>query len=140
MSKTERAARQAAEGQFSRKRVYLRAPAWLSDDARKIFETTKRQLRSLGLLDNTDAELLALYADAIARYQVTVKGEAWALDTKTATAAQAWSRLALSYAEKLGISATGRARLAKKAAEQTPADDLEQLLDDVTDYVNSDIR
>lgn len=138
LTKVELETRKAVEGQLSRRRVYVKAPAWLDKDALAIFEKTKKQLRGLGLLDNTDAELLGLYADAIARYKVTVRGSAVAVDPKTATAAQAWSRLALSFAEKLGISATARARLARKKAEQTP-DDFENLLDDVSDFVNGDV-
>jgi P27 family predicted phage terminase small subunit len=140
MSKAERVARQTVEITLQHKRVRLPAPDWLSVEARQIFESTKRQLRGLQLLDNVDANLLALYADAVARYQSAVKALKDDSDPKEITAAQSWSRLALSFAEKLGISISARARLAKKAAEQTPPDDLEQLLDDVTDFVNSDVR
>src|SRR3990167_9108683 len=90
LTTAERETRQAMEGQLRRKRVVVRAPGWLPDEARRIFEAAKRQLRRLGLLDNTDAELLGLYADAIFQYQHEP-------ETKDK---QAWSRLALSFAEK----------------------------------------
>jgi len=126
-----RAARKAAEGVLSRnKRILIRTPDWLSDDAKKIFENTKRRMRGLGLLDNVDADLLALYSDAIVQYQK---------DDQEIREKQAWSRVVLSYAEKLGISPSARTRLAKKSAENLPPDDLEQLLDDVTDFVNGDV-
>jgi len=135
LTNSERESRRAAERKLKRaKRTYVRAPSWLSDDARRIFESTKEKMRGIGLLDSLDTETLALYADAIAKYQVLASCNT--VDLKQAQSAQAWSRLALSYAEKLGISPTARARLAKKVAEQRPVDDFEQLLDDVTDFVN----
>ncbi len=139
----ERDARQAAERELRRgRRPTLKAPAWLSEDALKIFDTTKRRLRDFSILESSDADLLALYSDALSRYQEAVKsldgGPDSQYDSKAVAAAQAWSRLALSYAEKLGISATGRARLARKKAEQQAPDDMEQLLQDVTNYVNGE--
>jgi phage terminase small subunit len=130
LTKAEREARQAAEGGLRGERTQLRAPKWLSEDARKVFDATKRRARNYGVLESVDADLLALYANAVVE----------ARDTEDPKDAQAWSRVVLSYAEKLGLSATGRARLAKKKAEQAPMDDLEALLGDVTDYVNGDVR
>jgi phage terminase small subunit len=127
LTKAERAARESAEKELARQtRVTIHAPKWLSVEARKIFDSTKHRMRGLKLLDNIDADLLALYSDAIAHYRT----EAEVKDK------QAWSRIALSYAEKLGISASSRARLAKKRAEQTTPDELEQLFDDVKEFVN----
>lgn len=131
LTKAERQARESVEKQLTRSaRVSIHAPKWLGAEARKVFEYTKRRMRGLGLLDNADADLLAMYCDAVVHY----KDE---METKDK---QAWSRVVLSYAEKLGISPAARARLAKKAAEQIAPDDLEQLLDDVKDYVNSGDR
>ena len=136
LTTAERNARQLAESQLKRnKRVYIKAPAWLGDDARVVFERTKAKLRGLEILDDVDADVLALYADAVAKYQQTIK-EIKPDDMKSILAAQAWSRLALSFAEKLGISPNARARLAKKRTEQQAPDDLEQLLSDVSEYVN----
>jgi P27 family predicted phage terminase small subunit len=139
LTNAEQEERRIAEKRLTHgKRVYLRAPEWLSDAGRTVFERTKKRMRGLELLDSLDVETLALYADAVARYQTAVKGEAVVLDKEQASTAQAWSRLALSYAEKLGISPTARARLAKRKAEKAPADELEDLLDDVVAFVNED--
>ena len=130
-TKAERAARESAEASLQRPtRVAIHAPRWLSDEARKVFDYTKRRMKPLKLLDNVDADLLAMYADAVVNYKDAV-------DVKDK---QAWSRLALSYAEKMGISPTGRARLAKKTAEQQQADEFESLLDEVEEFVNGDVR
>jgi hypothetical protein len=60
------------------------------------------------------------------------------IDKDDIAACQSWARLILSYEEKLGLTPTARARLAKRKAEREPLDPLEQLLDDVTDYVNTE--
>ncbi len=127
LTKAERATRESVEKRLERKhRVVVKAPEWLEADARAVFESTKRRMRGLALLDNVDAELLAIYSDSVIRYSE-------AIDVQDK---QAWARLVASYAEKLGISPAARARLAKKAAEKVAPDDLEQLLDDVTEFVN----
>lgn len=138
LTNSERESRQAAESRMKRpKRIYLRAPGWLSEDGRRIFQRTKELMRGLELLDTLDTETLALYADTVAKYQA-VAGKSMEFDPELTRAAQAWSRVALQYAEKLGITPTARARLAKKQAERKEQDEFEQLLDDVTDYMNED--
>src|SRR3989304_323597 len=118
LTRAERQSREGAERRLERlTRVTIRAPKWLSVDARDVFERTKRGMRGLNLLDNVDADLLALYSDAIVHY----KTEEDVRDK------QAWSRVVLAYAEKLGISPSARARLAKRAAEKADWDEMEQL-------------
>ena len=141
LTKAELAARQTAEGGLRRaKRIVLHVPKWLDPEARKIFEATRRRLKGLEILDPADADLLALYCDAVHRYQKSMEVLGPESDAKDIAAAQAWSRLALSYAEKLGISASARARLARRKAEAAPPDDMDLILDDVKDYVNRDVR
>jgi P27 family predicted phage terminase small subunit len=143
LTKAERSARQRAEGELNRKkRPTLKCPAWLDEDARKIFEETKRRLRGLQLLDSADVELLGIYCDAVSKYRAYSKvvgrmvGGTPVADKDEMAACQAWARLVAAYAEKLGLTPTARARLAKRKAEKEQLDDMEQLLDDVTDYVN----
>lgn len=139
LTKAEKAARQAAECMLEPgKRAYMRAPAWLSIEARHIFQTTARRLRGFKLLEAVDIDLLANYADALARYQSAVRVLTEESDVKEIQAAQAWSRIALAYADKLGFSQTARTRLARRKAERAPADPMEQLLGEVNDFVNGD--
>jgi len=146
LTNSERAARLNAEGELKRiKRPQLRCPKWLDQDARKIFEETKKRLKGLQLLDNADVEMLGIYCDAVAKYRAASQMLA-RLDEKELPLAgedeikscQSWARLIASYAEKMGLTPTARARLAKRKAEHGPMDPLEQLLDDVTDYVNNE--
>jgi len=147
LTNAERAARQQAEGEVTRHyRPQLRCPKWLDVDARQIFEETKKRLKGLQLLDNSDVEMLGIYSDAVAKYQaaskwLTVVDDQGVLNftEEDVKACQSWARLVASYAEKLGLTPTARARLAKRKAEREPADPLEQLLDmdEVTDFVNN---
>ncbi len=143
LTNAERDARRQAEGEVTRKkRPQLRCPKWLSQDARERFEATKKRLKGLQLLDNVDVEPLARYADISAKYWAVSKrldhaGEVGSLANEDdEKACQSWARLMLQLEEKLGLTPTARARLAKRKAEKEPPDPLEQLLDDVTDYVN----
>jgi P27 family predicted phage terminase small subunit len=139
MTRAEREARKAAEKALERdSRVYLKMPDWLSDDAKQIFTEIRRKQRGIKLLDNLDAELLAVYCDSVAKYRAMSqdlsnpenKDNPNALDVKIKQL-QAWARIISAYAEKLGLSPASRARLAKKKAEPEPIDELEKLLDEM---------
>lgn len=120
-------ARQAAADAAKRKtRVVLTMPDWLSADAQTIWKKVRRQAAGLEILDNLDAEMLAIYCDALAKYKVISQQiEFGATDENgqplpqedLIKSAQAWARLAAGYAEKLGFTPAARARLAKKKAD-----------------------
>ncbi len=132
LTKAELEARQKAEAGLTKaKRVYLKAPKWLSKQARQIFQDTKKRLKGLDLLEPADIDLLANYADAQARYQEGVKHINLQSDTKEINAVQAWSRIALAYADKLGFSQTARARLARRRAQEEPLDDMDAVLEGI---------
>lgn len=100
-------ARHAATKAITRKtKVVLRCPAWLKaedkQEARAIWNRVTKQAADLELLDNLDADMLAIYCDAVARYQETGKS--------------VWARLVMSYADRLGLTPAARARLAQKRA------------------------
>lgn len=130
-TKAEVSARQqAADGARRKGRVVIIMPEWLSDDARKIWRRVRRQAGGLELLDNLDADMLAIYCDAIANYQAarTVlarissgemsPAEGGLLINDRIKAMQAWARLISAYADKLGFTPAARARLAKKKADE----------------------
>jgi P27 family predicted phage terminase small subunit len=148
LTNSEREARQVAEDELQRKkRPQIRCPKWLDQDAREIFEGTKKRLKGLQLLDSADAELLAIYSDAVAKYRTISKLLDHAKDAGSMTTdedakdagsmttdedvknCQSWARLVAAYAEKLGLTPTARARLAKRKAEKQAPDELEELLD-----------
>jgi len=141
LTNREIAARKQAEQGLRRARVTLRAPEWLSPSARAVWDGVKKKARKLDLLDNLDAEMLAVYCDALAHYQAATRklqrGDDPA-EEETVKQAQSWVRLISAYAEKLGLSPNARARLAKKKAEGPLPDDMELLLGEVTEYVNGE--
>ena len=140
LTKAEKSARQAAEATLeSSKAPYLPAPAWLSKEARTVFNNTKRRLRSFNLLEPVDIDLLALYADAVTRYQAGIQTLGPQSNVKEIQAVQAWSRISLTYADKLGFSQTARARLARrKAGEAAAVDPMAALLGEVNDFINNE--
>ncbi len=62
--------RQEAASETKReRRVTLKPPAWLSEDALKVWKDIRNKLQGIDLLDNLDTELLAIYCDAIIHYR-----------------------------------------------------------------------
>lgn len=126
-TRTEVESRQKAEESTARrKRPTLKPPDWLSVDALEVWKDLKKKLRDVDLLDNLDTELLAIYCDAVVHYRDSSKalnmtdeeGKSLSTDERV-KATQAWARIISGYAEKLGLSPAGRARLAKKKADKT---------------------
>ncbi|MFZ3132665.1 MAG: phage terminase small subunit P27 family [Desulfosporosinus sp.] len=127
----------AAQSVKRKSPVKLRMPIWLDDEARQIWKKTLKDMKGFDVLDNVDADALAIYCDAVARYRETtlkVREEGYttmsAQGVETVSpyvkAAQSYARVALQYSEKLGLNASSRARLAKKKAdiEEDPNADL----------------
>lgn len=119
-TQAEVAARQAAaEGMKRKTRIVMKEPDWLSDEARKVWKKVRRDVASLELLDNLDAEMLAIYCDAVVKHREASRALTVASTDEAIKAVQAWARLVASYADKLGFTPAARARLAKKKADET---------------------
>ncbi|MNK92915.1 Phage terminase, small subunit [compost metagenome] len=131
-------ARQAAAQKFERRvKKKLKIPIWLTDEARKVWRKTVKDMEEFDVLDKVDEDVLGTYCDAVARYQeannlIELHGytEINAQGNKVVSAhvklAQSYARIILSYSNKLGLNAEARARLAKKIAdgEDDPNGDL----------------
>jgi P27 family predicted phage terminase small subunit len=104
------------------RRVTLKPPDWLNEEALKVWKDIKKKLKGIDLLDNLDTDLLAIYCDAIVHYressQKMARPEEDANIDELAKTTQAWARIVTSTADKLGLTPGGRARLAKKKAEK----------------------
>lgn len=127
-TKSEVESRQEAATKTKReRRVTLKPPDWLGEEALKVWADIRRKLKGIELLDNVDSELLGIYCDAVAHYRESTKmlrtgavnpeGEQVFREELTKSC-QAWSRIVMTYTEKLGLTPGGRARLAKKSAEK----------------------
>lgn len=145
LTNSERESRRAVEaGQRRKVRISMHMPKWLSPEAQQVWKDVRRKLKGIDLLDNTDAEMLAVYCDAYAQYKaasaILTKAR---VDHSVASkddiaACQSWARLIGSLGEKLGLTPQGKARLARRKAKDEEPDELERLLDDVTGFVNGD--
>ncbi|KEQ22867.1 phage terminase small subunit P27 family [Paenibacillus tyrfis] len=133
--------REAAAKKFDRKKKKkLKIPEWLSDDARKVWRKTIRDMEEFDVLDKVDEDVLGAYCDAVAKYQhandlIDEHGytEVNAQGNKVVSAhvklAQSYSRMILAYSNKLGLNADSRARLAKKIADNDQGDSNDDLFD-----------
>ena len=81
-----------------------------------IWHRVTASVKGIDLLDNMDTEILALYCDAVSNYQVLSQKETKTVDDVKAL--QAYSRISISYADKLGLTPSARARLVKKHADK----------------------
>ena len=116
-TQAEVAARQAAAAEIRRDLpVVLKAPSWLSRRARKVWRETLRQAEGIGLFDNLDRQTLALYCDAVTKYEDCTKLLMPSVDAIKEQ--QAWSRIITQQGDKLGLNPSARARLIKKKAEK----------------------
>src|SRR3972149_6382437 len=93
LTRKQRSRRERAERRLSvNAPEWMRAPKWLSHDARAVFYKTKKRLCELGLLDVSDVDLLASYARAIAEAHIASGREA-----------RGWLQRALSFSAHIGI-------------------------------------
>lgn len=140
MTIAERQAREAAEKETlpERTMVTLRAPAYINRDpcAKRYWIETIKRMEGITLLDDLDTEILAIYCSMLSRRDelndLCRKLLRQAAKSKLSAQehmeeidklgdlmikVQNHDRTILSYAEKLGLTPSGRVRLARKRAE-----------------------
>ena len=128
----EKNKRRDAEEKFKRETVKLKKPTFLKDNktASKYWQKTTKSMQEIHLLDDVDSDMLGRYCCIAARLESMNKklytGDDIALDDDLLKRIEATERNMLSYAEKLGLTPSGRVRLAKKTADKVedPDDDL----------------
>lgn len=142
LTNAEKQARLMEQNSMSREKVKLSAPKYIKDDdvANGYWKTTIKRMKTLTLLDDLDSETLAMYCQILSRRDMLSAG--WREGMGAATQyedplmklgaigaldemlrrLEAQERLALQYAEKLGLTPSGRVRLAKKRAEERAID------------------
>lgn len=123
-------ARRAEEEKMRRKIVKLKVPAYLReracDGALRIWREIVKEGAEIGLFDNVDARILANFC----RYQALFEEEA-KKNFPDRKRLDSYGKQALSYAEKLGLTPTARARLVIKranAAQEGEDDEMEMLM------------
>ena len=127
LTNAEKQSRAAQEARFARDTVRLTPPNRLRKDkpAMEYWSRTIRKMRGISLLDDVDTDMLAVYCECMARRDMLndlLLNTPPVMDENTLKAVQAQERLIHQYAEKLGLTPAGRARLAKKKAEERTID------------------
>lgn len=122
------ARRAAADGLKRKTPSKLRCPAWLSPEARRVWNRVRRQAAEFeDLLDELDVDMLAVYCDLVAQYQAgsvprptpeSLEKQIEEAQTAQENAQQqaARARLIVQYADRLGLTPSARARLAQRRA------------------------
>ena len=150
MTQAETDAREKAEAETlpSRQIITLAPPPYIRRDkaALAYWRDTLQRMDGMALLDDLDTDVLAIYCSMLARRDVlqTVCYEAVRLTQKPRASLNdkldgigqidnvlgklaGQERTLIVYAEKLGLTPSGRVRLARKrslaAADETPTDD-----------------
>lgn len=147
LTAAERAAREAAEKEIMPDRgrpAKLKMPALMSKNtpARKYWNQIVKRMEGYSILDDLDSDTLGIYCVQLARYDAlcktiqmlteeiealrgadakTVADLIAKLDSMSGKAQRTESNI-LQYADKLGLTPAGRARLAQKRAEQAAED------------------
>lgn len=138
----QKTARAAAQQAVTRAKVRLTAPKPIREDAAAYgyWKSTLRRMRGITLLDDLDSEMLAMYCQILSRRDAL--SAIWQDGNRAVQAAgsvdqqlemvrdlddilkrlEAQERLAIQYAEKLGLTPSGRVRLAKRRAEEKAVD------------------
>ena len=123
----EVAARKAAANSLKRAEINIIAPDYLTSGALFVWNRVMNDTKQIELLDNLDVDILAMYCDAVDKYQTlstilsSGKVES-AVDSDAMKMLQGWSRIISSCADKLGFTPGARARLIKKRAGAAPKD------------------
>jgi len=131
LTKAEKEARFAAEKAVTRQTVRLTPPKYLKDDkvAFDYWKKTVKRMQGISLLDDVDTEMLAIYCQLLSRRDLLVARFAKFPGDDELKNLQAQERIIVQYADKLGLTPNGRARLAKKRAEERPVDPNADLFD-----------
>lgn len=114
-------ARQRAEAGVipDRKVIDLKPPKLMAKNtvARRYWKAILKRMDGLEILDDLDSEMLGVYCVQMAEYEALCAEGGGSKELRTL------EKSLLTYAEKLGLTPSGRARLAaKRAAAETEAD------------------
>ena len=123
IGKQARVARQVAESKIKidRKQLETGAPSWLCDGAAQEYNRVVREAGKIGLLDNLDMVVLAIYADNNARYVtasiemrrsgLTVEGKVADVPSPYVAIADKAATQIQKCSTKLGLATTDRLKL-----------------------------
>lgn len=139
-TKAQIEARAAAEAKIMAPGAMPSMPHWLNSQAKAVWEKTVKALQDMNILDRADAEILAAYCDATVRAKNLARKideEGYLMESPQGVKAnplvsvhQNYLRIQMSHAEKLGISAAARAKLARREGKEKEKDPNGELFGD----------
>lgn len=99
-----------------------KCPTWLSEDAKRVWKRTAKQLETMGLLFEADQDILATYVNAVVNYEratkqvdrdgILVEGRRDGMVTNPAVRVQRdCAQLIRMLGAELGLTPSGRSRL-----------------------------
>lgn len=128
LTKSEIAAREAAEKSLERENVNLTKPRGFTKDkkANQHWNRIVKQFEGIELLDDLDSDALARYCKILSRIDSLEaeleSAEEFVYREKIMVRIESAERSQMSYASKLGLTPESRTRLAKKKAQEKPVD------------------
>ena len=141
ISKAQKAARAEGEKALKVSSDELRAPDWLPDKAALEFERVCRNAAQLGMLDNLDLSVLAVYADNYNRYieastQLSLHGhvittdKGYAMPSPWVSILNQSAKNIFSCSAKLGLAVTDRLKLITPVKEEKTVNKFVKFLGD----------
>lgn len=114
----------------------VRAPSWLSKEARKIWRRAVKALGPLEILTNADVEQLAVFCDSAARYAecsrliaeqgIIVDGPRGPMQNPAVSAQAKYAAIVARLGSKFGLDPSGRASIAIPKGDDKPKDKFEE--------------
>lgn len=118
----------------------IKAPIWLSDDAKKVWAVTTKELKNMGMLYKADTDIIVAYCNAVVNYRaatdiitktgILVEGRRDGMVSNPACRVQRDSAMLIrQLASELGLTPSSRSRLSVKNMEAMTDDEQQYKLD-----------
>lgn len=101
-------------------------PKWLNDNAKKIYKSTSKEIKKLGISDKCDTNILAIFSAQLDRLQVI--SQKTDKDLREERLQNDLTASVLSLSKELGITPTARAKL--RIAKVEVEDALDDLMNE----------
>jgi phage terminase small subunit len=97
--------------------IVPKAPAWLGDNAKKIYKQTSKEIVMLGIAGKCDQNILAIFSEQMSRLQIISK--LTPRDNSVERLQNDLTSSVLSLAKELGITPSARAKMRLAKPDET---------------------
>lgn len=140
IAKTQREMREEQEGKLKLGRDQLTPPSWLDRGAKKEFRRVADEFAQIGILDNLDLAVLAMYAHAYSHMQTLAKSlnkdgdiretDGFRVTASELNAYEKYSKILMQCSAKLGLSTVDRLKLVTPVEKEKKVNKYLRFLDD----------